>query len=66
MPKPVEKILSSGSENGISEIIGMNGATRPLVVETMYVVINVNIPKIILNSKSNLALFFIQYRLCCS
>ena len=61
----MEKILDSGSENGISEIMGINGATLPLRVEIRYVVTSVVNPKIILNSNKVLALFFIQYRLRC-
>ncbi len=66
IPSPVPKIVASGSLNGISDIIGMKGATLPLVVETMYVTIRVANPKPTLNSSSNFALLlFIQYRLSC-
>ncbi len=65
MPNPIENILDSGSENGISDIIGMNGATLPLRVEIRYVVASVVNPSIILNSSSNFALFLIQCRLRC-
>ena len=56
---------ASGSLNGISEIIGINGATLPLVVETRYVIKSVAKPKKTLTSSNFFALFFIQNRLCC-
>ena len=61
----VPKIVDSGSLNGISEIIGIKGATLPPVVEIIYVIIRVKNPSPTLNSSNNFALFFIQNRLSC-
>ena len=61
-------MVDSGSLNGISDMIGMKGATLPLVVDIRYVIISVDNPKPMLNSSNNFALFLflvIQHRLSC-
>ena len=59
IPSPVPNIVDSGSLNGISDIMGINAATLPLVVETRYVIISVLNPKPTVNSSNDLALFLI-------
>ena len=59
IPNPKAKIVDSGSLKGISDIIGIKGATLPPVVEIIYVKNKVDNPNIEANSNNNFALFFI-------